>query len=221
MREVLDIDAIAAQSRITVTMATEPATSADEPDSRHTLMSGSVGGLLVAAAVAVLGSVNTTFRPVRNLLVIPVGPAPTSPADALSLDRVRQVLSLIGDRADIILVGRSPVLDSSETLLVAAEVDGVILVSRSDPGHPDALRLAATVLDPIGARIFGVVVNHQSRRRSMGGRDTALESGMAGSPMPGQHAINDDDDVILVDTSPAPFPLRVVRSLSRLRSTAS
>lgn len=354
MQQELDIDAVAAQSRIIVTTAAEPATSPDEPDSRLTLRSGSVAGLLVAAAVVVLGSLNATVRPVsdpasvvgapvigrigyqpklrkgegqlfmlrhpkaetsesirflranieiasaadkitslaitspevgegkstvianlaiamaqagmrtvvidadlrnpsqhrifgignslglsswlkqadrplfdlasattvRNLLLIPAGPASTSPADALSLNRVRQVLALIGDRADIILIDTSPVLDSSETLLVAAEVDGVILISRPDPGHPDALRLAATVLDPIGARIVGVVVNHQSRRRSMGSRDAALESGMAGSPMPGQRAI-DDDDFILVDTSPAPFPLRVKRSLSRLKSTAS
>lgn len=355
MQQVLEIDAVAAQSRITVTAAAEPATSPDEPGSRLTLMSGSVVGFLVAAAVALMGSPGTTVKPVgdfasvvgapligrigyqpklgkgegqlfmlhhpkattsesirylranieiassaekisslaitspgvgdgkstvianlaiamaqagmrtvvidadlrdpsqhrifgignaqglsswlkradrplfefasattvRNLLVIPGGPVPTSQADVLSLDRLRQMLSNIGDRADIILIDTSPVLDSSDALLVAAEVDGVILVSRSDPGHLDALRLAAVSLEPIAARIVGVVANRQSRRGFGSGDDVPLGSRVPESPMSERHSIDEEDDFILVDTSPMPRSRRVMRSLSRMKSTAS
>lgn len=101
---------------------------------------------------------------VRNLLVIPSGPVPSNPADLLSLGRLRQLLIAIGDSADIVLVDTSPVLDSSDALLVAAEVDGVLLVSQFQRTRLDALRRAAAALRLSSARVVGVVLNQQPRR---------------------------------------------------------
>lgn len=102
---------------------------------------------------------------VANLLVIPSGPVPPNPADLLSLGRLRRLLDNIGSDADIILMDTSPVLGSSDALLVAAEVDGVILVGQSQRTRLDALRRAAAALQPSAVRMIGVVLNHQSKRR--------------------------------------------------------
>lgn len=121
---------------------------------------------------------------VRNLLVIPSGPVPSNPADLLSLGRLRQLLIAIGDSADIVLIDTSPVLDSSDALLVAAEVDGVLLVSQYQRTRLGALRRAAAALRLSSARIVGVVLNQQPRRGlEIGSYDAdAAETTGAGRP---------------------------------------
>jgi len=101
---------------------------------------------------------------VRNLRVITSGPSHSRPADLLSLGRLRRLIDAIRDQADIVLVDSPPALAYTDAVLVAADVDGVVLVCRAHRTRRDELRKSVSLLRQSPARIVGIVLNHQSRR---------------------------------------------------------
>jgi len=101
---------------------------------------------------------------VRNLLLLPSGPLPANPADLLSLDRLPRLLSVMGRTTDIVLIDTPPVLSVSDSLVVAADSDGVVLVCRSGRTRHDALRRAAAAFERGTVRIVGAVLNHRTAR---------------------------------------------------------
>ena len=106
--------------------------------------------------------------PLPNLTLIPAGPLPPNPADLLSLGRMRELLSEMRQTFDVIVIDTPPVLVVSDPLIVAAHVDGMILVSRSNKTRLDALRRTATTMQRGAVRIVGVIVNHQTGRTTDG-----------------------------------------------------
>jgi polysaccharide biosynthesis transport protein len=102
--------------------------------------------------------------PLSNLTLIPAGPLPPNPADLLSLGRMRELLSEMRQTFDVIVIDTPPVLMVSDPLIVAAHVDGMILVSRSNKTRLDALKRAAVTMQRGAIRIVGVIVNHQPGR---------------------------------------------------------
>lgn len=103
-----------------------------------------------------------------NLTLIPAGPLPPNPADLLSLGRMRELLTEMRQTFDVIVIDTPPVLVVSDPLIVAAHVDGMILVSRSNKTRLDALKRAALTMQRGAVRIVGVIVNHQSGRATEG-----------------------------------------------------
>ncbi|MEA2527738.1 MAG: tyrosine-protein kinase [Thermomicrobiales bacterium] len=103
-----------------------------------------------------------------NLTLIPSGPLPPNPADLLSLERMRELLAEMRHTFDVIVLDTPPALVVSDPLIVAAHVDGMILVSRSGKTRVDALRRAAATMQRGAVRIIGVIVNQQSGRDSEG-----------------------------------------------------
>jgi non-specific protein-tyrosine kinase len=103
-----------------------------------------------------------------NLTLIPAGPLPPNPADLLSLERMRELLTEMRHTFDVIVLDTPPVLVVSDPLIVAAHVDGMILVTRSGKTRIDALRRAAATMQRGAVRIIGVIVNQQSGRGSEG-----------------------------------------------------
>ena len=101
---------------------------------------------------------------IRNLLLLPSGPLPANPADLLSSDHLSRLLTAIGKSADIILIDTPPVLSVSDSLVVAADSDGVVLISRSGRTRLDALRRASAAFERGAVRIVGAVLNHRTSR---------------------------------------------------------
>lgn len=102
--------------------------------------------------------------PVAGLRIIPAGPIPENYADLMSLGRLDVMLQNIGESVDLVLVDTSPVLNSSDGMLVAAEVDGVVIVCQAGKTNIDALRQTSASFQPFDANVLGVVLNRQSRR---------------------------------------------------------
>ncbi len=103
-----------------------------------------------------------------NLTLIPAGPLPPNPADLLSLERMRRLLAEMQHTFDVIILDTPPVLVVSDPLIVAAHVDGMIMVARSGKTRLDALRRASATIQRGAVRVIGVIVNHQSGRGSEG-----------------------------------------------------
>lgn len=105
---------------------------------------------------------------VPNLTMIPSGPLPPNPADLLSLDRLRNLLTELRQTFDVIVIDTPPVLAVSDPLIVAAHVDGMIVVALGGKTRLDALKRAAATLHAGAIRIVGVVVNQQSGKAEGG-----------------------------------------------------
>ena len=103
-----------------------------------------------------------------NLTLIPSGPLPPNPADLLSLDRLRQIMSELREAVDVIIVDSPPILAVSDPLIVAAHVDGTALVSLGGKTRLDALKRAVQVLHRGAPRIIGVVLNQQGSKADGG-----------------------------------------------------
>ncbi|MGH7390710.1 MAG: GumC family protein [Candidatus Rokuibacteriota bacterium] len=77
----------------------------------------------------------------------------------LATNRLNELLGDMAGRADLVLCDSSPVLLIPDNLFLAAAVDGVILVARAGRTTCRELQRAKELLDSIGAKPLGVVIN--------------------------------------------------------------
>jgi Mrp family chromosome partitioning ATPase len=127
---------------------------------------------------------------------------PKNPSDLLSGDRLGDVLDEMKKSFDVIIVDTAPVLPVSDALLVAAQVDGVVLVAQSGRTRSDDLRRAATMLRRGAVRIVGVAIN-QERGRPTTGRYTMDEPAGSAAVVYGDQPAVDKAERI---RTPIPFP---------------
>lgn len=111
---------------------------------------------------------------VENLVLMTSGPLPKNPSDLLSGDRLGDVLGEMEKSFDVIILDTAPILPVSDALVVASQVDGIVLVARSGRTRSDDLRRAAHALRRGAVRIVGVAVN-QERGRPVEGQYTIQE----------------------------------------------
>jgi succinoglycan biosynthesis transport protein ExoP len=122
--------------------------------------------LLTAADRPWSWAAHETMTP--NLTLIPSGPLPPNPADLLSLDRLRQILTDMRSSFDVIVIDTPPVLAVSDPLIIAAHVDGMIVVAKAGKTRLDSIREAAETLHRGSIRIIGVVINQQTGKTDGG-----------------------------------------------------
>jgi capsular exopolysaccharide synthesis family protein len=98
-----------------------------------------------------------------RITVITGGKPPPNPAELLGSRKMDEVLSTLGESADVVVID-SPPFVVSDALMLAAKVDGVLLVVR--PGHTrrKTSRAMMEQLNRTEARILGVVLNRIPRR---------------------------------------------------------
>lgn len=103
-----------------------------------------------------------------NLSVLPCGPVPLNAADLLTSRRFEELLPYIRDQFDFVLLDTPPVLAVSDPCAVAARVDGVVLTIRLSKRAGPAAEKAKDLLETLGAKLLGVVVNDLSRQPRFG-----------------------------------------------------
>jgi len=77
----------------------------------------------------------------------------------LATDRLKQVLTDIGRQAEIVICDCSPILLVPDNLFLAAAVDAVIIVAKAGSTRCADLARTKALLDGVGARLLGVVIN--------------------------------------------------------------
>jgi non-specific protein-tyrosine kinase len=97
------------------------------------------------------------------LYLIPSGPLPPNPADLLSSERFRSLVTDLGQEVDIVVIDTPPVLAVSDPLVVCGATNGVVLVARAKATRTDALARAAALF-PDTVRLIGVVVDQHKGR---------------------------------------------------------
>lgn len=94
-----------------------------------------------------------------SLSVLPAGPVPHNPSELLDSARMIEVIEDLKQRADLVIFDSPPVLSVADATILAAKMDGVLLVVDSGYTRRGTAKRAKEVLQGIGANLIGVVVN--------------------------------------------------------------
>jgi capsular exopolysaccharide synthesis family protein len=99
------------------------------------------------------------LEPMPGLKLICAGPPPPNPAELLSSRRLAEFLAEMRRRFDYVLVDTPPV-GVSDSAVLAANGDGVLLVLDSQRTRKGALLQALHGLRGLGANVLGTVLNN-------------------------------------------------------------
>ncbi len=95
-----------------------------------------------------------------NFSVIPSGTLPPNPAELLNSQRMKEILSELKKRYDIIIIDSPPIIAvTTDTTILSKEVDGVCLVIKSGNTTYSAALKAKQLLVNSNAKIIGTILN--------------------------------------------------------------
>jgi capsular exopolysaccharide synthesis family protein len=98
-------------------------------------------------------------EPIPGLKLIPAGAPPPNPAEILTSRRLVQLLGQVRQEFDYVLLDTPPVGYASESVALAANGDGVLLVLNFQHTRRGSLRRALRRLSSVGANVLGTVMN--------------------------------------------------------------
>jgi succinoglycan biosynthesis transport protein ExoP len=104
--------------------------------------------------------------PVPRLALIPSGPIPPNPSELLASNRMKNLIDSLSREFDFIICDSPPLLPVADTRLLGRLVDGVILVSKAGQTTYDLARRSLKMLNDIGARVLGLVINAHDVKKS-------------------------------------------------------
>lgn len=123
-----------------------------------------VAGL--AAALSGQSTIEEVIQPtsVSNLWFISAGTSPLNSTDLLGSSQMRELLGYVRERFDYILIDSSPVIPVSDAVVIAAMVDGVVMVINGHRTPKQIVKAACARLEYARARILGVLLNQVDLR---------------------------------------------------------
>ncbi|HUN81803.1 MAG TPA: polysaccharide biosynthesis tyrosine autokinase [Phycisphaerae bacterium] len=105
-----------------------------------------------------------TTTSVPGLDVLGAGPIPPNPAELLGSSYLRDLLADARGRYDQVIFDGPPLLLVSDAMVLAASVDGVVMVCQYRSTSRGALQRCQSQLASMGARVFGAVLNRIETR---------------------------------------------------------
>lgn len=116
---------------------------------------------LLTGHTSVQDSIQETI--VSNLSLLPSGPVPANPAELMDSVVMRELLEQLKPEYDVILLDTPSVLSVSDSVIVSALCDGVVMIVASGKVRKDHLKKAKEQLDHVNARMVGIVINKEAR----------------------------------------------------------
>ena len=92
----------------------------------------------------------------RNLVIIPTGTRPPSPADFVASPTFGSLVAKLESEADLVVLDAPPVLPVSDALSMARQVDAVIVVAKAGSTGRDQLAESLEALRAVGADVLGI-----------------------------------------------------------------
>lgn len=105
---------------------------------------------------------------VANLSVITSGPIPPNPSELLNSSHTTTLLKALVDQSDLLILDAPPVNTVTDAQLLAARVDGTILVVPQGIAEKAGVRHAKQALETVHANILGAVMNRVTAEKSGG-----------------------------------------------------
>lgn len=96
----------------------------------------------------------------KGVNVLTSGPIPPNPAELIGSEQMRHLLTLLQDNFDHVVIDSPPVSSFTDGVLISTMVDGVLLVVHGGKSSRHIVRRAKQLLQEVGAKIFGVVLNN-------------------------------------------------------------
>jgi capsular exopolysaccharide synthesis family protein len=123
-------------------------------------LNGSVNGLsnyLVNNATT-----DNLFQPTRieGLSVLTAGPIPPNPVELLNSPRLKELLDVAATQFDRIIIDTPPVIAVTDSAILSRLADAVILAVHGGRTHREVVKRAIDVLQNVGGRILGVLLNN-------------------------------------------------------------
>ena len=103
--------------------------------------------------------ITTTAPGINNLNIITSGLIPPNTAELLNSSKMNEILSQARESYDVILIDASPVLPTTDAVILSAKADGVIMVYQVGQISRGALKRAKSQLENAKATVIGVVLN--------------------------------------------------------------
>lgn len=97
---------------------------------------------------------------IENLRLLTSGPLPPNPADLVGSPRMDAIVEQLKEQADFILFDVPPVIAVTDATLLAAKLDGVLLVIRAGGTRREHAEHAVELLERVNVRIVGAVLTN-------------------------------------------------------------
>lgn len=113
-------------------------------------------------------SVEDTLQPteIEGLRLLASGPLPPNPAELLESQRMGNLVAELSDLADIVLFDTPPAIVVTDAAILAAQLDGILLVTEAGRVSRQLIRQAKLIFERAQANILGVVLNKLRLDRS-------------------------------------------------------
>jgi capsular exopolysaccharide synthesis family protein len=99
-----------------------------------------------------------------NLNILTSGPIPPNPAELIGSEQMAKLLRTLQAHYTHVVVDSPPIASFTDGVLIASMVDGVVLVVNAGETSRQVVRRSRQLLQDIGARILGVVLNNVNLR---------------------------------------------------------
>lgn len=121
--------------------------------------------------------------PVKGLSMLPCGPIPPNPSELLHSMGFEQVLKGLAERFDLIIFDSPPLMAVTDAAILGTHADGVLLVTRAGFTRKESISEGIRVLETVGARVLGAVLNNADlSREELGNRHDYGREGTGYSP---------------------------------------
>jgi polysaccharide biosynthesis transport protein len=101
----------------------------------------------------------------RRVTILPSGTPPPNPAELLGSKKMDQIMSSLEEVVDVVVIDGPPFVVTDSSIL-AAKVDAVLLVIRPGQTREEIGRAVMEQMQRAGANVIGVVLNRIPRRGS-------------------------------------------------------
>ncbi|MGM1050382.1 MAG: CpsD/CapB family tyrosine-protein kinase [Bacillota bacterium] len=96
---------------------------------------------------------------ISQLSLLPSGPISVNPSELIDSLAMLELLEQMKEQYDVILMDTPSVLDVTDSVIVSALCDGVIMVVAAGKVKKEKLKKAQEQLEHVNARILGIVIN--------------------------------------------------------------
>jgi len=101
-----------------------------------------------------------------DIYLLSSGAIPPNPAELLGSAQMKRLLDVAGETFAYIVIDSPPIASFTDGVLISLLVDGVILVVHGGKTSRQVVRRTRQILQEIGAKIIGVVLNKAEVRSS-------------------------------------------------------
>ena len=95
-----------------------------------------------------------------GLSVLTSGPIPPNPAELLGSEQMRRLIAALETTFTHVIIDSPPVASFTDGVLLSSLADGVLLVVHGGRASRAIVRRARQLLQDVGAKVFGVVLNN-------------------------------------------------------------